>query len=1174
MRHLSSESPCLLFFLFMLCACLFLAALTPAFAAEVAPPFLRYQEIPGVTPEEIAAIEALRQSRSRFVFGAEPSAELFRKADGRLGGYNVLLCNWLSRLFEIRFTPAVYEWDALIRGLATLEADFTGDLSRSPERLRTYWMTTSISDRAIQYMRLAEKRSIAELADIRPLRYGFLAGTTTFEQSRDSLAAPFEVFLVDNHAEAWRMLKEGKIDALVDEAPYEAAFDAYDDVVTEDMLPMVFAPVSLATQNPELAPIISVMQKALDNGSSLYLNHLYQEGYQEYLREKFIVGLTSEERAYVHTHSKQGLNQPILVGVEYDNYPIAFYNEMDGTWQGASLDILAEIGKLSGLNFVPAHQTPISWTELLQMLENGKVAMVSELAQTPEREGRFLWTNMPFMTDYYALISRNDTPNILLREVRDLTIGLSEDSAYTEMFQRWFPEHKHTKTYVDSIEPLLALERGEVDLVMGTQNQVLSMTHYMERPYVRINIPFNKKYEAYFGLNASEALLHSILNKSMRLIPAHEVEDRWERRVFDYQGALVRARMPWLITGLALFLCLVLLLSVMFLKSRSGGKRLEAAVEERTRALAAQTRVAEQATRAKSNFLAHMSHEIRTPMNAIIGLGELAKREYGAPKALEYLEGIRSAGTSLLSIINDILDFSKIESGKLEINAAPYETASLLNDALTLIRVRMAEKPLELITNISPAIPAGMSGDAGRVKQVLLNLLSNAVKYTERGVIRFSASGERQKNSAGNGVIGLTFVVEDSGIGIKPEDLQKLFGEFTRVDEKRHSRIEGTGLGLSIARSLCRAMGGDITVTSEYGKGSVFTATLLQGVTDWQSMGNLGAQSARRIKTQRIAFTAPEANVLLVDDLPSNLLVAEGLLMPYKMRIVTCLSGREAINKVREHSFDLILMDHMMPGMDGIEATAAIRALPDEPCRRQVPVVALTANAVSGMKEMFLAHGFDDYLSKPIETDKLNAILKKWIPADKRHAILEDAAEAANGANGVVQDPAPPASSEIPGQKAVRMTFNAEWKDFTTHVHALKSALANIGAQTLSQTAARLEAAGRAGDATFIQEHRAAFSMDVEALVGRIETALAQTRASDAEAGGQAEAVLTTEQTAILTRLREVLAAEDLIAVDDALAAAESLPLSPKRHESIVRVAELVLMADFPQATKVLDEMG
>jgi signal transduction histidine kinase/CheY-like chemotaxis protein len=392
----------------------------------------------------------------------------------------------------------------------------------------------------------------------------------------------------------------------------------------------------------------------------------------------------------------------------------------------------------------------------------------------------------------------------------------------------------------------------------------------------------------------------------------------------------------------------------------------------------------EEESRSKSSFLARMSHEIRTPMNAIIGMSELAQREWGTPRALEYITSIRHAGADLLSIINDILDFSKVESGTFQITSAPYETASLLNDVLTIIGVRAREKSLDLITEIDPNIPCWLIGDEVRIRQILLNLLSNAVKYTSKGGVIFISKCERIDDKA-----NLTFTVEDSGHGIRPGQIGKLFGDFVRLDQKGASYVEGTGLGLSIALSLCRAMGGDITVESEYEKGSIFTATLKQDVADWSPAdfsgeGSYGKESAG---TPRLSFSSPEFRVLIVDDIATNLSVAEGLMSPLQMKITTCLSGREAIDLARENAFDMIFIDHMMPDMDGIETARIIRGLRGYD---KVPLVALTANAMTGMREMFMAHGFDDYISKPIETAKLNELMEKWIPGEARLVIEPD----------------------------------------------------------------------------------------------------------------------------------------------------------------------------------------
>jgi signal transduction histidine kinase/CheY-like chemotaxis protein len=586
----------------------------------------------------------------------------------------------------------------------------------------------------------------------------------------------------------------------------------------------------------------------------------------------------------------------------------------------------------------------------------------------------------------------------------------------------------------------------------------------------------------------------------------------------------------------------------------------------------------------KSKFLARMSHEIRTPMNAIIGMSELAQREYGKPKALEYITGIKNAGASLLVIINDLLDFSKIESGNLPIITAPYETASLLNDVLTVIRARMAETPLQLTADISPKLPGRLLGDAGRVKQILLNLLSNAVKYTSKGFVKFSASGEPIAENA----IRLTFIVEDSGIGIRDEDLAKLFGEFMRIDEKRNIGIEGTGLGLVIARNLCRAMGGDITAGSEYGKGSVFTAVLEQEVEVWDPMGGIEDIKAPRAALLRVTFTAQEADVLVADDFPSNLLVAEGLLLPYRMRVFTCLNGREAVDLVRERSFDLVLMDHMMPEMDGLEAVRRIRAMPEDRCRT-MPIIALTANAVTGMKEIFLDNGFNDFLSKPVEIAKLDALLGKWIPAAKRRPAEEPADEPPEAGRDVLPRlqgvDAAVGLARVGGSCRRYMELlemfrrdalaglallerepddQAPLSSFTTLAHALKSALANIGALRLSQTAALLEKAGREADLPALCRRLPLFREDLAALTAQIGEVTEEARS--AAEGGQS----APEVRAALEQLRQALQERDIAGIYDAQARLQGLPARGETRAAADEIADCILMMEFKKAEEAV----
>ncbi|MDR1019984.1 MAG: transporter substrate-binding domain-containing protein [Synergistaceae bacterium] len=1141
-----------------------------------------FLDIPGVTEEEAEAIARIRQSGGRFVFGMEPSAECFTRQDGNIGGFSVLLCDWLSGLFGIPFAPAVYGWDDLMSGLASREIDFTGDLTATPERLETYWMTGPIAGRPVKYMYLAGGKSPLDIARSRTIRYAFLEGTLTYDQTRLFLPGEHRVIYVGNHDAAYRMLKRGEIDAFVDEAPFEAVFDNYGDIVAEDLMPLVYGPVSLATRNPELAPLISVIQKALENSASRHLARLYAQGYRDYTRDKFLKGLNREEIEYIRAHGEGG--EPVKIAVEYDNYPAAFYNETEKSWQGCALDIMAEIESLSGLRFAQIHQDTLLWSDMLDMLESGEIALISELIITEERKGRFIWPDEPYMTDRYALISRADTADFTVNEVYQAKVGLSENTAYTDLFHQCFQGHTQTLTYIDILDALAGLDSGEVDLVMGTQNQLLALTNYMEKPNFKANITFNQTYGSYFGIDKREAVLRSIISKSLRMIDAEAIASRWKSRVFDYQSALARARTPWLLGVSVLMLFTAALLLTLFFKTRQAGKVLELTVRERTRELEVQTEAALAASEAKSSFLARMSHEIRTPMNVIIGMSELAIREYGNPEGLSFIAEIRQAGTNLLSIINDILDFSKIEAGSLQISQAPYDMASLLNDALTIIYVRIKEKPVRLIPEIDPSLPVALVGDESRVRQILLNLLSNAAKYTDEGFVKFSASGER----TGDAMINLTFRVADSGIGIKPEDMGKLFGDFVRVDQNRNTSVEGSGLGLAIARNLCRAMGGDITVESEYGKGSAFTATIVQTTADARLLGDIGGRFGAAPRHEDVRFTAPGVRVLLVDDIDTNLTVIKGLLAPYEMNVSACLSGVEAIDLVAREPFDIVFMDHMMPGMDGIEAAAAIRAMEGE-YFKTVTIVALTANAISGMREVFLQNGFNDYLAKPIDIPKLNEIMERWIPKERRvkrerrpHGpvplpslgIEIDGLDVSGGiamtggtAEGyvkVLENYCRDVSKRL--ETLSRAPDGMGLPSFTTQVHALKSASASIGAAALSEKAAILEDAGRRGDIAAVARGLDGFREDLSRLVGQILGAL-DALPSKKESPPDGKAAL--DKTALL-RLKDALEAEDIRTADGILDELKSKPIGQESAGLLSGISDLLLLSDFKASADMI----
>ena len=617
---------------------------------------------------------------------------------------------------------------------------------------------------------------------------------------------------------------------------------------------------------------------------------------------------------------------------------------------------------------------------------------------------------------------------------------------------------------------------------------------------------------------------------------------------------------------------------------------------------------AEDANRAKSDFLANMSHEIRTPMNAIVGMCELILRDQDISESVrEGCFNIQSSGRSLLSIINDILDFSKIESGKMELIEAEFDIASMLNDVINMTMTRKGDKKIEIMVHADPDIPSGLIGDEVRIRQIMINLMTNAVKFTHTGAVTLKVS-----RSVQNYGINLKISVEDSGIGITEENLEKLFSSFQQVDTRKNRSIEGTGLGLAISKRLVTQMGGFINVSSVYGQGSIFSiviplkvskprpfitvnepeklsaavfidfnkfeqraveqqymelmneisrqlkvkmlhttsmselmdaidsgrithcfigkeeylehkeyflkisselnVVLIQDVIDavqipasikciykpFYTMSAASALNNESIlhnlndrRSSSISFSAPRARILIVDDTDINLKVAAGLMQPYNMQIITADSGKAAISMLRSKDIDFVFMDHMMPEMDGVEATKIIREMNDE-YYKKLPIVALTANAVSGVREMFIESGFNDFIAKPIELAALDRVLKKWLPAEKienpvsvsyvkndrrrstRVNLVDDGALISVSKGLTYTGGNEDAYYEIlemyvrkgeeKREHIISLAEEESWKNYITEVHALKSTSLSIGSVKLSEFAKKLELAGKSGD--------------------------------------------------------------------------------------------------------------
>lgn len=517
---------------------------------------------------------------------------------------------------------------------------------------------------------------------------------------------------------------------------------------------------------------------------------------------------------------------------------------------------------------------------------------------------------------------------------------------------------------------------------------------------------------------------------------------------------------------------------------------------------------AEKASIAKSEFLANMSHEIRTPMNAIIGLNDIIMEKCGDSQIFDHAKDVQSAAKNLLTIINDILDLSKVEAGKMELVPTNYHLKTLVNEVAGMMDMAASQRGLILKCECDDSLPCCYWGDEGRIKQILINILNNAIKFTKEGYVHASVTGTPGENPDEEFI---TFRVQDSGCGIQEQDLDKIFEDFKQVDSKRNRSVEGTGLGLSIVRHLVELMNGKITVESVYGKGTVFKITIPQKITDMRPISQMPSLPARNQDIVE-TFTAPDVKVLVVDDNVINRKVARCFLDSYNFDLTEADSGQKAIELVKNTRYDIIFMDHMMPMMDGIEATEIIRRDCGENGTSPA-IIALTANAMEGMRERFLECGFQDFIPKPLERKELNQLLMRWIPEERRQFGNDPKPEN----NAVKSPPLNPNSFRIEGVdlnaameyfsgdeaafiellelyytdgiRKIGLLHGFSQSDLTRYqveVHGLKSASANIGAMEVSALARNQENAAAQGDTEFITEGLPGLLAEYERLLENI----------------------------------------------------------------------------------------
>ena len=657
--------------------------------------------------------------------------------------------------------------------------------------------------------------------------------------------------------------------------------------------------------------------------------------------------------------------------------------------------------------------------------------------------------------------------------------------------------------------------------------------------------------------------------------------------VFDATATFAQLRRTLVLTIIVLLLVISVIL---FIMSRYEKKsRLAQELNQKAETAAA-------ANEAKSTFLSNMSHEIRTPINAVLGMNEMILRESREPNVIEYAENIHTAGSTLLGLINDILDFSKIEAGKMEIVPVDYDLSSVFNDLVNMIHTRADAKGLELLLDFDQETPKLLYGDEIRIKQVITNILTNAVKYTEKGSVTFSVKFERVPDDPDS--VLLYVAVKDTGIGIKPEDMEKLFSKFERIEEKRNRNVEGTGLGMTITLNLLEKMGSSLQVESTYGVGSTFSFKLRQRVNKWEPLGDYKASYQELLKGHkkyREKFTAPEALVLMVDDNPMNLTVFKSLIKQTKVQVDTANDGDEGLLLAKEKKYDIIFLDHMMPGKDGIETLHELKKQESGP-NRNTPVICLTANAISGAREQYIEAGFNDYLTKPIDTDKLEEMLLTYLPQEKMQEAGEEVMVQEN--EEIPESLAPLQGAEwldmrigiknsgsveaylpllkifyesIDETEQAIEGFYAERniKDYTIKVHALKSSARIIGAQEFGEEAQLLENAGKAENREYIRAHHEGFIETYRGFKAQLAAVFANEQTAAEDEKPEADAVL---MESVYEEMREAAEEMDCDRLEEIFTEMEDYRIPDGEVELYKKLKQAVDHFDYEGILTLLDK--
>lgn len=923
-----------------------------------------------------------------------------------------------------------------------------------------------------------------------------------------------------------RFLQENTISAQVLKYPdYNSMFKAFDEKKVDVMVgesdgtqdrpdaELLYAFGSsdyylcVSIKRPDLLDELNQAQTELMTEEPNYINSLRIKYYSESISSRTLSGTEKDWLAN---------NDVLRIGYLKRYLPYSD-EDSDGQVTGLIKDLVPEISK--ALDIDKKVQTSFlsynNYDDMIADVQSGKVDAIFPVGgglYFSEENG--IYQSNPVMSSTTELIYKGEYDE---QKLTNFAVNKNNRMQYYYV-KTQFPTAKFT--YYSSIDECLqAVMDGDVQST--TLNGVRANDILKNRKYHELNMKqLSINDDRCFGVRIGEEGLLKLLNRGINLVGADQIQSiayRYVDGLYEYSIFDFMLDNIWIVTLIAVAItALVIVLSARGLAaSRKRVAEKEAAsleLEEKNRELAIAVNEAQSANRAKTYFLSAMSHDIRTPMNSILSMNEMVLRECEDVNILEYAGHIRSSGNTLLGLISDILDFSKMEAGKLDIIPVDYEISSVLNDLVNMAQTRAEEKGLELELHIDSKIPNYLRGDETRVKQAVTNLLTNAVKYTKQGVITFTLGFEKVVDE--DDMILLNVNVKDTGVGIHSEELVTLFDAFERVDDDYNRNIEGTGLGLTITQRLLNLMGSELHVESEFDKGSEFSFSVKQQVTGWEEVGDYETAFKRSMaerKRYHEKFTAPDGCILVVDDTPANLVVINSLLKRTKLNIDTANSADEGILYATKNRYDIIILDHMMPYKDGIQALQELRAIEDNP-NKNTPVICLTANAITGMRDTYIAAGFDDYLTKPIDPESFEDTIIRYLP-DEKVFPAEDTADEDEPDTGVPSflyeireldvsaglDHCGYTEAYLDAVRAYVETIGmnteeikkfreaGDMENLIVRVHGMKSTARVIGALGLSAFAQRLEDAGRSGDTETVESEIDRFVEDYVVLGEKLE---------------------------------------------------------------------------------------